>query len=211
LLSFLLLAIKKPHYKWCNGLKNKGKQQRSRHTITTILRAAIQVLIDEGYDKATTNKIADRAGYSVGTLYQYFSDKEDIYGEIVDQFLLKMNESASNCTSQPSLIATLQTLMTHILEALEQDPAMIRALETLLTGKFRERKEAAYNELVASTALLLEAHRSEIVVEDLELAARIIVGATGGLATSENAPVLESPDMMQHVLRLQFAYLTFDA
>jgi AcrR family transcriptional regulator len=61
-------------------LKNKGKQQRSRETIKTILGAAAQVLIEQGYEKATTNRIAECAGYSVGTLYQYFDHKEDIYG-----------------------------------------------------------------------------------------------------------------------------------
>jgi AcrR family transcriptional regulator len=192
-------------------LKSQGKQQRSLQTIRTILDAAIQVLIDEGFERATTNRIASRAGYSVGTLYQYFKDKDDIYGEIVDQVLLKLKESTSNLTIQPSLIETLRAWLELILVSLEQDPALIQALETLLAGKFREKRQAAYDDLVASTVRLLEAHRSEIVIEDLELAAGIIVAATAGLATSENARVLESPDMMEHILRLQFAYLTLNA
>jgi len=192
-------------------LKSRGKQDRSRQTITTILRAAVQVLIDDGFEKATTNRIADRAGYSVGTLYQYFEDKEDVYEEIVDQALLKLKESTSNCTIESSLIETLRTWVMLILGALEQDPALIRALETLLAGRFREKRQAAYNDLVNSTLRLLEAHRSEVVVEDLTLAAGVIVAATGGLAIGENTLVLESPDVEEHVLRLQFAYLTLKA
>ncbi|EHK88592.1 TetR family transcriptional regulator [Saccharomonospora azurea SZMC 14600] len=49
-------------------------QQRSRHTVTVLVEAAAQVFDAEGL-AATTNRIADRAGYSVGTLYQYFPDK----------------------------------------------------------------------------------------------------------------------------------------
>jgi AcrR family transcriptional regulator len=191
-------------------VKSKGKQERSRRTIRIILRAAVQVLIDEGYEKATTNRIADRAGYSVGTLYQYFKDKEDIYGEIIDQLMLRLKDSTSNCAIQPTLIETLETWLTLLLAALEQDPAMIQSLETLLAGHFRVKRQAAYHDLVASTVQLLEAHRDEIVVEDLKLAAGIIVGATAGLATSENALMLESPKVIQHILRLQFAYLTLD-
>lgn len=192
-------------------MKNIGKQDRSRRTIRTILRAAIQVLIDEGYEKSTTNRIAERAGYSVGTVYQYFDDKEDIYAEIVDQVLLKIREATAGCAIQPSLKETLRSLLARVLGAMEEDPAMIQALEPLMNGRFREKRTAAYDDLVASTVRLLAAHRDEIVVEDLELAARLLLGATSGVANSENAPVLQSPDLLQHVLRLQYAYLTLDA
>lgn len=87
----------------------------------------------------------------------------------------------------------------------------MQAMETLLSGQFREKRQVAYDELVASTVRLLEAHRSEIIVEDLEIAAGIIVGATAGLAIGESGSVLTSPDLKRHVLRLQFAYLTLDA
>jgi AcrR family transcriptional regulator len=192
-------------------LKSQGKQERSRQTIRTILKAAVQVLIDEGFERATTNRIADRAGYSVGTLYQYFKNKEDIYREIVDQEVSKMKDSTSNLTIQPTLMETLHTWVERILASFEQDPAQIPALEALLAGRFRESRKAAYDDIVASTVRILEAHRNEIVVKDLELAAGVIVAATAGLATSESARVLESPDLMEHILRLHYAYLTLNA
>jgi AcrR family transcriptional regulator len=192
-------------------LKSHGKQERSRQTISTILSAAAQVLIGQGFEKATTNRIADHAGYSVGTVYQYFDNKEDIYGEIVDQVLLKLTQSAANCTIQPSLRDTLGSLLLQVLASAGQDPALIQALETLLAGLFRDKRKAAYEELVASVVRILEAHRSEIVVKDLKIAAAVIVGALAGLATSESAPVLESPDLIEQLVRLQFAYLTLPA
>jgi AcrR family transcriptional regulator len=192
-------------------LKKIGKQERSRQTISIILSAAAQVLIDQGFEKATTNRIANHAGYSVGTVYQYFDDKEDIYGEIVDQVLLKLTESAANCMIQPSLRETLGSLQLQVLASLGQDPALIQALEALLAGLFRDKRKAAYDELVASVVRILEAHRSEIVVKDLKIAAEVIVGASAGLATSESAPVLESPDLIEQLVRLQFAYLTLPA
>jgi hypothetical protein len=67
-----------------------------------------------------------------------------------------------------------------------------------------------YGEIIAFTVRLLEAHRSEIVVEDLELAAGVIVAATIGFTISENASLLQPVDMVQHILRLQFAYLTLE-
>jgi len=53
-------------------------QERSRFTVDAIYEAAIQVFTNNGYDGATTDLIAERAGVSIGTLYQYFPNKEAI-------------------------------------------------------------------------------------------------------------------------------------
>lgn len=56
--------------------RRKPRQSRSRATVDAILQATAQVLVRDGYQKATTNRIAERAGVSVGTLYQYFPNKD---------------------------------------------------------------------------------------------------------------------------------------
>lgn len=53
-------------------------QARSAQTVEAICDAAIQVLEEEGLERLTTNRVAERAGVSVGTLYQYFSNKNDL-------------------------------------------------------------------------------------------------------------------------------------
>ena len=189
-------------------MKNTGKQQRSRETIKTILGAAAQVLIEQSYEKATTNRIAESAGYSVGTLYQYFDDKEDIYGELIDQALVELMSAAVNCPIQTSLEETLQELLARIISGLEQNPALIQALQELLVGQFRYKRTSAYESIIASTTRLLEAHRSEIAVDDLSLAARIIVGAAEGVANSGEIELMQHHDLEAHLLRLQLAYLT---
>jgi AcrR family transcriptional regulator len=54
------------------------KQERSGQLVAAILEAAIQVLTDEGARRFTTARVAERAGVSVGSLYQYFPNKESI-------------------------------------------------------------------------------------------------------------------------------------
>ena len=51
-------------------------QRRSRQTVEELLQAAAQVFEELGYAAATTNRIADRAGVSIGTLYQYFPNRD---------------------------------------------------------------------------------------------------------------------------------------
>jgi AcrR family transcriptional regulator len=54
------------------------QQERSRIAFEAILEATARILTEEGYEKANTNRIAERAGVSIGSLYQYFSNKESL-------------------------------------------------------------------------------------------------------------------------------------
>jgi AcrR family transcriptional regulator len=60
------------------------RQQRAVETRARILEAAAEVFTEHGYSAGTTNRIADRAGMSVGSLYQYFPNKDAILVELVE-------------------------------------------------------------------------------------------------------------------------------
>ncbi len=68
-------------------LRKTPRQARSRSTVEAILEAAERVLRSDGYDAASTNRVARVAGFSVGSLYQYFDDKQAVVGALVDQTL----------------------------------------------------------------------------------------------------------------------------
>src|SRR6185437_5949733 len=53
-----------------------ASQQRSRATVDALVEATARVLVEEGYERASTNRIAQVAGVSIGSLYQYFPSKE---------------------------------------------------------------------------------------------------------------------------------------
>lgn len=58
--------------------RKKPIQQRSVRMVETILEAAARILEKDGFDGLTTNAIAERAGISIGSLYEYFPNKEAI-------------------------------------------------------------------------------------------------------------------------------------
>lgn len=57
----------------------KPRQQRSRHTVNSIIEACLLCISRYGLEGCTTRKIAETAGISVGSLYEYFANKEEIY------------------------------------------------------------------------------------------------------------------------------------
>ena len=65
--------------------RKKPRQARSQATVNAVLEAAVQVLEREGVDAATTTRIAEVAGVSIGTLYQYFSHRDAIFDALQDR------------------------------------------------------------------------------------------------------------------------------
>jgi AcrR family transcriptional regulator len=69
--------------------RRQPTQARAQQTINTIFEAATDVLMHEGEAHLTTNRIAERAGVSIGTLYQYFSTREAIVAAMMDRHRLE--------------------------------------------------------------------------------------------------------------------------
>src|SRR6202020_3583519 len=67
-----------------NPRKN-ASQERSRLTVDALLEATARILVKEGFDKASTNRIAEVAGVSVGSLYQYFPGKEALVVAVIER------------------------------------------------------------------------------------------------------------------------------
>lgn len=73
------------------------RQTRSRATVDALLEAATQVLVEHGYEKTTTARVAERAGVSVGSLYQYFPNKEALVAALIERHaseLVRVAEAA---------------------------------------------------------------------------------------------------------------------
>jgi len=75
--------------------RKQPRHSRSRVTVEAILQAAARLLEREGFARLTTNHVAEEAGVSIGSLYQYFPNKEAIchalaerhFGEITHRYL----------------------------------------------------------------------------------------------------------------------------
>ncbi|MEL6723887.1 MAG: TetR/AcrR family transcriptional regulator [Pseudomonadota bacterium] len=81
--------------------RRRPRQARANHTVETILEAAAHVLDEHGESSFTTNQIAERAGISIGSLYQYFANKQAILIAIAERAEDTLNASAEQ-TSPPT-------------------------------------------------------------------------------------------------------------
>lgn len=191
-------------------MKKKAKQARSAVTIQAILDAASQVLISEGYARASTNRIAERAGFSVGTLYQYFDDKEDVYREMIERSAAELLKVIADQPEQDTLRDQLEALNAQLFVIFSNDEGLIQSVGRLLAASFQELQFLWRERLIEAFAVLIEPHRSEISCTDLLVAASVVICASEGLSAAIGSKHFVPDTALHHLLRLQMAYLTTD-
>jgi AcrR family transcriptional regulator len=107
------------------------KQLRSRQTVEVILDAVVRVLKRDGAPAVTTNRIAEVAGVSIGSVYQYFPDKRAIYTALHDRHSDEMSRLVER-TLVEHAAASLATLLRALVEAMIEAHATDPALHELL-------------------------------------------------------------------------------
>ena len=107
------------------------QQDRSREMVDRILDAAATVLAADGYQRASTNRIAQEAGVSPGSLYRYFDDKDAIVTalsqRLVEDFSAELTPVLRSSVALPRDEA-VRKLTTAVLDALERHAALLRAI-----------------------------------------------------------------------------------
>lgn len=105
------------------------KQQRARQTQLLIFEAAVRVLDQEGLAGFNTNRIAEVAGYSIGTLYQYFRNKHELLEALARH-------------ERERVVAEMQHLLQKQRLASEPPGTRIRAILAIMRKVFGGRKRA---------------------------------------------------------------------
>jgi AcrR family transcriptional regulator len=111
--------------------RKRPQQRRSRVTIDTIFEATIQVLLANGLDRTTTIQIAERAGVSVGSLYQYFPNKHALLAAVVKRHVSEVVDAtiaACKSVHGKTIGEMCATMMAAFVDAKTRRPEVSRAL-----------------------------------------------------------------------------------
>jgi AcrR family transcriptional regulator len=195
--------------------RKRPEQDRSRATVDAIIAAAAHVLVRAGYAAFTTNRVAEKAGVSIGSLYQYFPNKESLLGELMKRHMNDIEKTLEmalqNVESAPLedliLTAVEQNIKSH-----QIDPELHRVLseEVPMLGHLDWKKDYSKRIDARLRSLLLMKQR-EIAVPDIDLAVYIISRTTE--AVVHNAVLQRSQDFASGALarelsRMLLGYLT---
>jgi len=192
----------------------KAKQERAQATIEAVLEAAAQILTVEGYEGATTNRIAEAAGVSIGSIYQYFPNKESIVAELIERTLGQVMSVFVERLAQVGNLALkegVRQLIRAMIEAHRKHPSLQRVYDEQIPkiGKLGRLRELQ-NQAVEMVQLYFASRRNELRVKNLEIAAFIGVHSVEFLikeALSERPELFESPAFEDELVALIHRYL----
>jgi AcrR family transcriptional regulator len=166
--------------------RKHASQVRSRATVDALIEATARILVREGFDRASTNRIAEVAGVSVGSLYQYYPGKEALVAAVIDrhnQDIMRVVRGAlAEAAGQP-IEKAIRRLVAVAIEAHRVDPKLHRVLAEQIprTGRL-ENLEAFDRGFYDWFRTYLERHRDEFRTVDLGLAAFVCVTTIEALA-----------------------------
>ena len=188
--------------------RKQPRQMRSQFTVDAIFEATIQVLLSDGQRLMTTTRVAERAGVSVGTLYQYFPNKQALLYAVLEAHVTRVGdavEAAARSTHQAPLASMVASVVGAFVEAKIERIDESRALYSVgnelnsveLVKAVSKRGGAAISAMLATA--------TDARFEDLALTSFMFVAAMVGPTRS----ILEggAPPKMLRALRAQLESL----
>jgi AcrR family transcriptional regulator len=173
------------------------KQSRSQKRFDSILDTAANLFLEKGFSSATTNEIARRADMSIGSLYQYFRDKNAVVDALGERYLEELREvmggvATVDVGNLPSVAESVDRLIDPILEFHASHPAF-RALwlEMEVSPELQRLLQGMDDEVVKHVEALIEARirnirreRAHMTLVVMQLALKSLIGV---LSRSDDA------------------------
>jgi len=194
-----------------NPLRKTPSQTRALRTIDTLFEAATRILASEGEAGFTTNRIAERAGFSIGTLYQYFPSKEAIVVALVrrhrDRVLRELDVMLDRCVAGDYGVEdALRMYLRHIVDAFGRGQKAQRLLARLGWQLDAPAAIVAAMDDGAERirSALARINDPELPVPDeptLYMLTRAVIGAVRAAAVEESA-MLDDPRFEEALFRM---------
>jgi len=197
--------------------RKSASQERSRLTVDALLEATARILVREGFDKASTNRIAEVAGVSIGSLYQYFPSKEALVAALIDRHNRQVMQAIQGELAEAlklSMEEAVRRLVSIAVKAHRIDPKLHRALTEQIPRVGRlENVEFFNRQYYALFENYLKSRRGELSVTDLGLAAFVCVTSIEALTHTavlhrKMVSAEEVDALIEQGTRLVVGYLT---
>lgn len=162
--------------------RKSPKQQRAVMTADAIIQATQQIILKDGFKAATTNRIAETAGVSVGSLYQYFPNKQAIVGTLIQETVTAAANRVRT-TLRDLMDAPLEPALRNIMSMLlavykENDFILFHILDEVPELKDFTKNLAIEIYTHSTNLAFLEQHKADLKVRDLHTSLLLIEQAT---------------------------------
>ena len=198
-----------------NPARKGPKQQRAKATVEAILDATVRVLEREGSDAATTSRIAEVAGVSVGTLYQYYANRDAILDALQDREFERASTMMSRILARDAYATDRDVARAVVHGLLELHGAAPTLHRLLVVEGLRvtptERVQAFDMRIIAVIRSFLALAQGRVRRKNIDAAAFVVYQAVRASMLAcllERPPGLDSDTLVDEITDLVLRYLT---
>jgi AcrR family transcriptional regulator len=197
------------------GPRRRPKQDRSREIVRAIQQAGLKILENEGKGALTTNRIAEVAGVSIGSLYRYYPNKEAIVADVYEARTQSELEVFRDVDRWVRALAGM-SLDEAIRWVVQVAVARERRLLELDADFYRDHNRQfalgrrVGHPLVQGIRGLLESKRDQLRIENVDYAAFLLARGLGGIlrvAVDERPEILSDDAFVDELEDLFRSYL----
>lgn len=168
--------------------RKSPKQARAKETVDAIVTAAARILEQDGYERTNVNRVAERAGVSVGSLYQYFPTKEALVVEVarrLSQQMVDVFQDGLAETAHLEMRETIRAVVARAVRAFRVNPRLRAVVLEELPQHLFDTSDFDATVAVAITGYL-RFHSARIRPTNLDLAVAILMSSVeaGAKATA---------------------------
>lgn len=201
------------------SLRKEPVQERAQRTIGAIFEATAQIVEKHGEEALTTNRVAEKAGVSIGTLYQYFPNKESIVlamssrerRRVMDELQAMMERAVVERRDPYDVV---RELVRTLVESFASGPRLRRAMVRMvwrmdhyedITQALREAAERNAVALARFNDPRLRPPNPAMMY----VVSRSVMGVIRN-ASIENSPLLGTPEFEDELVRMVWGLLKKD-
>ena len=193
-------------------MRRLPKQARSKAKVAAIVQAAIDMLRESGYEALSTADIAQRAGVSVGTLYQFFDNKDDLMEAIAEQHANAMQEFRQQYFGADAVYVPPEILVGRTFDWLIAHNTEYPTFHQLFGGNWSDthildQLNATMFDIISDLARILRHHNPTLAPEQSQLGATVLVSITKGMfGILDSAESHHHPALIAELKRMALLY-----
>jgi AcrR family transcriptional regulator len=194
-------------------MRKQPVQQRSRDMVAILMDAAARVIVERGFDNLTTNHVAAAAGVSIGSLYQYFPDKDALVEALLQRHaaeLLAVVDARLRELIEADARAITQGILEAVFDVVEGDPCRRELMRHWDRLRMRSSFRALEQHMTEACRLYLLRHHDRYRIDNLPAALFVAINSlhyTVAHYFSLERPVLQRAEVIGALSDMLAAYI----
>ncbi len=212
MLDFKWKPVRRFFFEGTIEMKLEIKSRRARETRHLIFTAASQIVLKDGVDRLNTNYIAERAGISIGTLYNYYDDKDGIIADMLEQVIENRVSRIRDAISFMMVFQGPEDIVEKIVGAFfqpgsEADTRLEQLLMPFIPGQeaYRAKRFKRVEEVLKPLIKALIIHKCpEAIGRDLDTICFVLIQGVANIIIASYLP--EAQHLRREVLMTELTF-----